>query len=518
MTSAVSSRRTSQILAALVTIGVVLRLVQYAAGESLWIDEAMLALNIEWMRPLKLISSGLYFRQVAPPIYLLALKGAVTVMGPSEYALRLPAVLSSIAALILFVFVARRALTGVALAFAVGLFAVSPMLVTYSAEVKQYAGDLFAAVLLTLVTLELRASGFARRNLAIAAATGLTIVWFSQPSVIVLGGLILALGILALLERDRRAVKPIVVLGLVWGLAAAASIFIAGRIVGPAVIAFMRRYWRDEFMPLPPVTLEAARWMYRGARSFYEPGLGFRLTGGLCVAVAALGLCALWRKGRRDVVLLFSGPVVVSILASAARQYPFTGRLSLFLFPAFIIGLAAGIGWIAEKSSTRASILGVIAVLLFAAPPLYGLLLRHPPWWREDIKPVLAYVAAKRQPGEAVYAFTGAQPAMMFYASRYGFRPGDWTRGGFYRRDTRAYLNDVDYFRGRSRVWLVFAHGLYPEQRRAIVGYADVIGFRRDSVTGRYNGRRADAVGYLFDFSDSVRLKSTDASKYPLPK
>lgn len=502
-------------MVALVGLGIALRLVQYAAAESLWIDEAMVSLSIVGRSPGELIFSPLEYSQVAPPLFLLAAKGATELLGPTEFALRLPALVCSIGALVLFAVLARRVLEGAAVPLAVGLFSVSPMLVAYAAEVKQYSGDLLAAVLLSLLALELRASSFSRRRVVTAALAGLVIVWLSQGAVFVLAGLALALASLAFLERDGRAFSAIVPLAVVWSVAAAAAVLAARHNIGPGSYNFLHTYWNDGFMPSSLDPRATAAWLYGSARSFYPPGLGVRTLGGACVALEAVGTWVLWRKGRRDVVLVLAAPVLVALAASALRLYPISGRLSLFLVPAFVAFLAAGVGWLAGLWRDRAPAVQIAILLLFAAPPAYGVVRRHPPWWREDIKTVLEHVADNRRAGDAVYVFWWAQPAMAFYGPRYGFTPGDWTKGGHFRSDPRSYLRDVERFRGHRRLWVIFSRNI-PGAQDAIKGYLGLIGTRRDSIAGRHTRLKPDAVAYLFDLSDSVRLKSSSADSYPL--
>ena len=65
----------------------------------------------------------------------------MTLLGPSEFALRLFPFLCGLASLLLFWRLAVRVLDGYAVPVAVGLFSIGVPLVNYSAEVKQYGVD-----------------------------------------------------------------------------------------------------------------------------------------------------------------------------------------------------------------------------------------------------------------------------------------------------------------------------------------------------------------------------------------
>lgn len=63
--------------------------------------------------------------------------------------------------------------------------------------------------------------------------------------------------------------------------------------------------------------------------------------------------------------------------------------------------------------------------------------------------------AERREAGDAIYVFHGARHAMHFYGSANGLKEDEWTEGGIHYGDTRAYLREVDSFRGEPRFWFV---------------------------------------------------------------
>ena len=75
-------------LAALVLLGAVLRIYQYAADRSLWLDEAALAHNII-QRGFGQLVAPLDYAQIAPLGFLWLEKCAVVLFGSSEYAFEL---------------------------------------------------------------------------------------------------------------------------------------------------------------------------------------------------------------------------------------------------------------------------------------------------------------------------------------------------------------------------------------------------------------------------------------------
>jgi predicted membrane-bound mannosyltransferase len=128
-------------------LGCLLRIVQYRLDRSLWMDEAYVSLNI-LHRSFAGLCRALDYHQGAPIGFLLLEKSAVRLWGGGEYVLRLFPLLAGIASVLLFYRLASKALPARAVPVAVGLFAISPSLIYYSSEVKQYSSDVAIALLL----------------------------------------------------------------------------------------------------------------------------------------------------------------------------------------------------------------------------------------------------------------------------------------------------------------------------------------------------------------------------------
>ena len=155
---------------ALLFVGAGLRLWQYFANASLWIDEIALAENV-LRRPLSaLLREPLALDQVAPPGFLALAKASTAVFGESEMALRLVPLASGLLALALFPRLSRRFQPAWISVFATALFALSPTLVRYSAEFKPYSTDVAAAVALTLIAFGLGESDADRHRPADSSA------------------------------------------------------------------------------------------------------------------------------------------------------------------------------------------------------------------------------------------------------------------------------------------------------------------------------------------------------------
>jgi hypothetical protein len=220
---------------------------------------------------------------------------------------------------------------------------------------------------------------------------------------------------------------------------------------------------------------------------------------------------------RRDVALLVLGPFVVAVAAAVAHQYPLRGRLMLYLVPSLFLLVGAGAGWLARALSRRAHpTLGVALTTLLLVPPALALGRDPPPYEIEHSRSVFAYLQQARRPGDAVHVFPLSRIAALYYGPRYGLGLGEWTTSVCDRSDTRAYVRDVDRYRGQPRVWLLTA-GVPPFRtaRAAVRGYLSTIGVKRDSLVLPSLTFQSVSLE-LYDLSDSTRLRAADAASFPV--
>jgi hypothetical protein len=478
-----------------------------------------MALNLVG-RPLGDLFGPLDHHQVAPAGWLVVEKSAVLLLGDGELALRLVPFVSSLVALPLFVMLARRVLTGPAVPLAVGLFALGIPFVFYGAQLKLYAGDVAAALALTVVALDARRDGMVRRRVVALGLTGAVLPWVSLAASFVLAGVGLSLFGLALCERDRRTLRALSLVGILWVASGLGALVLARSGLTEADHAYFQRFWAGAFWPWPPRDLEDWIWpIARVASVFGGGGLRYPLPGWFAV-LGAVGVAALWRT-RRVAALLLLSPVGVALAAAAAQLYPFATRVVLGLVPALLVCVAGGAEWLRTARRPAWRRVGAVAMVLTAALALHAILRYPPPYRPEHLKPVLAAVARERRPGDRMYVYYGGEKAFRYYATRFGFRDDEFVMGGCWRDAPRAYLRELDQFRGASRVWIVLTHARPElEEEQLIVGYLDRIGIRlavyRWTPRPR-DGRTAGAVGYLYGLSDPARLASASAATFPVP-
>lgn len=456
-----------------IAAGVAVRIEQYLIRRSLWLDEASLALNIvhrDFVQLLKPLS----YEQGAPFGFLWLERTVVLVLGNNEYALRLVPLAAGVASLLLFHRLARRVLDPHAAVVAMALFAISPALIRYSTEVKQYSSDVFFTLLVLLPAVEVLRDGPRREHVRALAWRGALAIWCSHAAILVLGGILVLLGGPAVVRRHGRELRPFLPLVVVLGASVIIDWLVSLRHLTSDPV--LRAFWAAGFPPRGLNPLRWARWLLvRVPAVMHVPG-NFAIPW-LTTALAVIGLLVLGR-GRPRHALLLAAVVGVTLVAAMTRHYPFSGRLVLFLLPVLVLAIAATLG------ASRLRPLVAIAVCVVALGPLDGFVrVAGHPARISELRPVLQYVAGHRRAGDAIDLFHGAEPAFLYYAPALGLPADDV----LVRTAPLPPCRDVPLPRrpGVQRLWIVYGYHFSaapPHEQRDLFALADRLWPRMASV------------------------------------
>jgi uncharacterized membrane protein len=435
----------------LLGLGVVMRVRQYAVNRSLWLDEAMLAGNIvtrsygELLRPLA-------DHQGAPLGWLWLERTAVLAFGEGERALRLVPLVAGMAVLPVTLHVARRLLPSWLAPIALAFVAVSPFLIRYSSEAKQYETDALGGLVLLALSLPLVSGPLDRRRLFAWSAAAALIVWCSHPAVFFAAGFAAVLLAARLVRREWTALATLAAACLPWASSMLVNYhWFLHRLGADDTLL---RYFAPGFPPEPASQAEMAAWLADRWQTFVRVPLGLHMTA--VVAVLALaGLAGLVRTAPVQAALLVA-PVPLFVAAAALHRYPLEGRLALALVPVVLLAMVAGAdwGWPRGVAITAGLVaLGVLFVPTAASTVAFTL---HPRM-NEDLRPVLQTMRQQLRRGDVILVDTGARPAFTYYAARLGIHGDAILRlgrkeGGCDDRQALARLA------GGQRMWAVFSH------------------------------------------------------------
>jgi hypothetical protein len=365
---------------------------------------------------------------------------------------------AGVAAIGLFYLLLRRTTSGVGLLTGLALFAVSPKLVYYSSEVKQYILDVAVTISLLLLVLPILERRAGNRNYVVLGVAGLLGMWFSHPASFVLAGIGTVLLVQALTQRDQFQFRSILLMGIVWLANLGLLYFIS--LQGLSQNTFLLDYWQENFIPLPPWS----DWEWFGIvfSGLNQNLVGIQISAWLIAIMHCLGFIALYTKNKSYavIVLIIFG---FSLIASALRLYPLGGRLSLFLVPLVIILISQSIDTLEQRLNAQHNWGKLVAILvgiyLLYAPIDESISAFRNPKYFEHIRPSMATLSENWQPGDKLFVSNGAVPAFRFYADRYGLGDVDFkTSEATDYSDPDKIVSRLQALDGYSRVWVLVTH------------------------------------------------------------
>lgn len=494
---------------ALLLLGAALRVAHFVLDRSLWLDEVMLARNIV-ARSFGRLLQPLDYNQAAPVGFLWLEKLSVTFLGSGEAALRLVPLVAMLLSLPLFARIARRALPQPAAALSLCLFVLSPSLVYYAAECKQFALDVCVALALWCLADSVQGRTD-RRAVAALGAAGAAAIWFSHAAVFSLCGMGAALA-LCPIGGDSRAgrVRLAAVVGP-WLLSAAAAYTVSMSKV--AANTFLAGYWASGFLPLPPVTASDAGAWTRAFGELFRVATSIPLgpvtttwtwTDGAAFVVAVLAVRRLARHNR-PLATMLTFTVVAALAAAALHKYPIQGRLVLFTVPISCLAAVAGLDELLRHlSSTRRAPAMILVALGLALPPTAALVRFYRQPYQEELRPVLQQLHRRVEADDVLYLHLGSVHAFRFYTTQRddcSVAARDIRVGSSVPKppDYSPLVADLDRLHGAARVWFVFSHdwGRSPEERPFLLAQLD----RRGRSLFRIEEPGASA--YLYDLRGS---------------
>ncbi|GIF64837.1 hypothetical protein Ais01nite_28720 [Asanoa ishikariensis] len=394
------------------------------AGLGMWKDEASIANNLR--RCYLALTGNLHYDQVAPVGWLWLEKTLLGVVGADDRVLRLPSYAGALVVLGLGAFIARRAIGRAGAVAVVALLAVSPMLLVYAGELKQYTFE--AAVALALLVLgawaheALRWNGFSYdwRSATWVAATGVA-VFVSFSAILVTAAVTMALvGLLAL----RRA----------WADAGWQAALSAPAALAAAFLVWWRHrfsfypnqadYFVNGTAPRNAGPSELLAWLPKMWTTFVTAPMSWRF-GWLVLLLMIVGVVALWRRDRLWAAML-TMVFVTAVGAAALRGFPMVGRPAIYLIAPTVLLVVAGLVGIVRAVVAGATFRGravvatlaVLACGLAMVRPVAGTVRKEiaAPLGKEALRDALRDVSGQVRPGDVVLVYYFGNPVTTWYS------------------------------------------------------------------------------------------------------
>lgn len=473
--------------------GLYLRLKLFLVERSLWVDPAMLALNIIKKGYGELLGQ-LDLNQSAPPGFLWISKWIGSLFQYNEWSLRFFPFIMGVAALVIFYKISRLWLGDKCAFLAFIPFSFSTTVIFYSAEFKQYSTDLFFALLLLWLTTELIEKGFEKKYLWWLLWTGVVAVWFSHTAVFVLAATGSVMLTHVFFDKNLSGGQKIfigIVCG-VWGIQfLGCYVMIFSRSVGDA----MFRYHRGGFAPFPINSKADLIWYGQTLKGLFYFPLGLErlylwpMAGLLAGIIRGL-------RSRKDWVenLILFFPLFLVFVASVLGRYPIsTGhyetkpRLILFLVPFLYLLIARGIDFLSGLSKSVV-IYGIGAALFLYSPFTHAVIPRS--YLSQETKPLIEYYGSHKKADDKIYVYYDTVPAFQYYTRQTDV---PFFTHDFSPDDPEGYFRNLDSLKKENRVWFLFSH-ISKKDLQAIVSYLQEHGEVKDI---RYS---TGAELFLFQF------------------
>lgn len=470
----------------LLAVGVFLRVYPYLYNRSLWYDEAMLVFSI-LDQPYSALLSALPYNQAAPIGYMVVQKIIVSLLGNSEYSLRLITLLAGIASIFLFYSLINSFFKKRCQVWALALFIFCQPAIYYCSEVKPYGIDLFFTLLLSVLFLQVNEKKSGWINLLIAGAAS---IYFSFPAIFILAGGGVCLFVKGIKNRDRKNLKKLISIGIFWIILFAINFYFFIR-PGLQNDTLTSMHVTHSF-PLTFWKIESLQWYL----DFYF--LQFRNPGGIFIhilagMVAIIGLYSALKSTSFKWLLLLT-PFVLTLLVSSAGSYSTIPRLMLFSIPLLLCLVIEGLRNLAIfvrrffSFRYRRLITPIVFLLLLLQPFLNAIHLTVEPKVVEEIRPVIKHIASNWKAGDQLYIYSEANHAFKYYQRFYEWPQATFTVGGL---EKSAWSNDIRNFEGRT--WVLFSHVLKREGMKDDTFFLNLIRIEaQDSLIEK------GASGYLF--------------------
>ncbi|HVX92528.1 MAG TPA: glycosyltransferase family 39 protein, partial [Candidatus Dojkabacteria bacterium] len=317
----------------ILTLATAFRLYYYIVNPSFFLDEARtgayLYKDIDWYFGITWPIGQLWLQQIISSIF-----------GYYEYVLRLTPFLASILNMIVGYKLMNKWFGKNFATIFLALFAFAPLTVQFSIEYKQYSVDLLITALYMLTfTNIIKENVVSNKNFVFLLLLSILGPWLSYPlifSMVTWTGLYL---IFKKFKVNKDNVK-IVTAAFLGGIS---FVFLYILFIKQSTQATgLIDYWNAYYMPLNPIKL--LHWIKFITLDISENLLGFRhyfiLLG---VVLVGIGLLFIILDKKYKEALFFLSPLLLVLIASIFKKYPFGERVLFFLLPSFYLLVTYGV-------------------------------------------------------------------------------------------------------------------------------------------------------------------------------
>jgi hypothetical protein len=397
------------ILFGLIFLGVVIVFSNQILNRSLWLDEAMLALNVQSKTYSELLNP-LDWHQVAPIGFLMVQKTVTSIFDYHDWSFRLVSVFSWLMGIFVFWAASTRVFQSPLLALiCAGALALNPYSIGFATEFKQYSTDLLFSTLIILSFYNLqRVNGSAQK--VVFVLVGVFSVWLSNVAIVPLTTVSLIL-----IVQNRFSIRFKLVYGVLFGASFLTYYF--SFISGNPLTDFMKDFWAGAFIPLTEGAGAVVNFMRTRTMEVFSNLLCYGPLYPLMLLLYLIGVLAFVTSKNWVNLFLVLMPLAIHLVLSALKMYPFAPRFMLYTIPFFLIPIVNGLRVLLAllpvdlKGLKNIGFFIPVVVLLY---PLY----RTTPIEKEELKQGFAFLE-KEGIDDPIYVPYRTLPAFEFYLNQY---------------------------------------------------------------------------------------------------
>jgi hypothetical protein len=497
------------IITLIIIAGILLSILQFIYNRSLWLDEAYLSLNIinkshfELLKPLDLV-------QVAPILFLQIEKFFSELIPNSEFGLRLFPLISYWLSLFLFYKIIKAIHQNYyTIIFSLSLFVFNATLIYYSSEVKQYMTDVFVLTSVYYFILKKYKDEDEEYKYYCLGFVGAISIFLSNAAPIILFTACSYL-LFDIYSNKKKHLFHLTVISVLW-----TSLFLLYYVMfihnHPSRNAMINEWENYEaFMPANPLNIQFYQFLSHKGSMIVNSLFQFRRIGGISLSILILtGIVSLIIKRRVDFIILTVTPLILHLLLSSFKLYPFDRRLILYACPVIILICVFGFNYLVNILFANLKIekLWLLAISIPLVMSFYFYRAGFPMKLIE-IKKSIEFIEQHTYKKDKVYVNYFASFPFRYYKEISFMKMdtnnivignenklGDFIGDG-YAADTINYANELNLLSGR--VWFLFTQiGDEDEKMKFLKTYFNAKG---KSIIKEFHTKGSDV--YLYDISN----------------
>lgn len=452
------------LLYSILAIGFIIIIREYIGGRSLWVDEAMLALNMN--KSFGELSGILDNHQTAPILFLFISKILVLIFGISDYTVRLLPLLAGLGSLFVFYLISKKLFDIKGSIIAIALYISTDRLIYYANEFKQYSVDVFVSLIFIYLLIGIFEDGINGKNNLLILFTGMICIWLSYTSIIILFVFIIFLYFKFILIKNKKMIISTTIIGSIWLANILLLYFFVFKQNPDYQYQPLIEYWSGYFMPFPFQGYSDIIWLPKAIKDFFvyftnsnflfirEYPIIKDILAYIFMALFVFGIYLIFKSKKRYLSAYIILILTIAIIVSAFNVFPFGDRMVLYIVPLMLIMCTHGIAGIISRRKKAKIIPVILLIIIFVLPFISRIYHLIEPTNKSEIKAVISYFENNKQAGDKIFIKNHEVyylPQYTFYSDT-GYDFTDLYDDFKTVKDPETLMNEMI---GNERVWAI---------------------------------------------------------------